>query len=42
VLAGALLVVCFRVFALDPTLDVGQYAHTSWKISEGFYLFLEA
>ncbi len=22
-------------FALDPSLDVSQYAHTSWKISEG-------
>jgi signal transduction histidine kinase/ligand-binding sensor domain-containing protein len=24
------------VFALDPTLDVSQYAHTAWKIREGF------
>ena len=23
-------------FALDPTLDVNQYAHTSWKIRDGF------
>ncbi len=23
-------------FALDPSLDVSQYAHTSWKIREGF------
>ena len=23
-------------FALDPTLDVGQYAHTAWKVSQGF------
>src|SRR5215471_17743837 len=23
-------------FALDPALDVSQYAHTSWKIREGF------
>ncbi len=23
-------------FALDPRLDVSQYAHTAWKISEGF------
>jgi signal transduction histidine kinase/ligand-binding sensor domain-containing protein len=22
--------------ALDPSLDVGQYAHTAWKIREGF------
>jgi signal transduction histidine kinase/ligand-binding sensor domain-containing protein len=25
-----------RVFALDPALDVSQYAHTAWKIREGF------
>ena len=24
------------VFALDPSLDVSQYAHTAWKIREGF------
>jgi signal transduction histidine kinase/ligand-binding sensor domain-containing protein len=24
------------VFALDPALDVNQYAHTVWKIDEGF------
>jgi len=23
-------------FALNPSLDVSQYAHTSWKIDEGF------
>ena len=23
-------------FALNPTLDVGQYAHTAWKIRDGF------
>jgi signal transduction histidine kinase/ligand-binding sensor domain-containing protein len=23
--------------ALDPTLDVSQYAHTSWKIRDGFF-----
>src|SRR5262244_1799444 len=23
-------------FALNPSLDVSQYAHTSWKIREGF------
>jgi len=36
VLAGMLLPVCPCVFALDPALDVSQYAHTSWKIREGF------
>jgi signal transduction histidine kinase/ligand-binding sensor domain-containing protein len=24
-------------FALDPALDVSQYAHTTWKIREGFF-----
>lgn len=23
-------------FALDPSLEVSQYAHTAWKIREGF------
>ena len=23
-------------FALDPKLDVNQYAHTAWKIRDGF------
>src|ERR1700741_2272495 len=23
-------------FALDPSLDVSQYAHTSWKVRDGF------
>ena len=23
-------------FALDPSLDLSQYAHTSWKVREGF------
>src|SRR5882724_10046449 len=27
---------CVRAFALDPALDVSQYAHTAWKIREGF------
>ena len=35
-LAGTLLACCPRAFALDPALDVSQYAHTSWKISDGF------
>ena len=26
----------FCAFALDPSLDVSQYAHTSWKIRDGF------
>jgi len=31
-----LLVFCACAFALDPSLDVSQYAHTAWKIREGF------
>src|SRR5262245_27049501 len=31
-----LLAACPCAFALDPALDVSQYAHTSWKIREGF------
>ncbi|HUL34717.1 MAG TPA: two-component regulator propeller domain-containing protein [Candidatus Eisenbacteria bacterium] len=27
---------CPSVVALDPALDVSQYAHTAWKIREGF------
>jgi signal transduction histidine kinase/ligand-binding sensor domain-containing protein len=34
-LAGMLLV-CPCAFALDPALDVSQYAHTAWRIREGF------
>jgi signal transduction histidine kinase/ligand-binding sensor domain-containing protein len=26
-----------RAFALNPTLDVSQYAHTAWKVSDGFF-----
>ena len=33
---GVLLVWCPHAFALDPTLDINQYAHKSWKIREGF------
>ena len=27
---------CPRAFALNPALDVSQYAHTSWKTRDGF------
>ena len=36
VLAGVMLLCCPDALALDPALDVSQYAHTSWKIREGF------
>jgi len=31
-----LLAWCTCAFGLDPSLDVSQYAHTSWKIRDGF------
>ena len=34
--AGLLLAWCPRVSALDPSLNLSQYAHTSWKVSDGF------
>ena len=36
VLASVLLVVCPCAFALNPELDVSQYAHTECKIRAGF------
>jgi signal transduction histidine kinase/ligand-binding sensor domain-containing protein len=36
VLAGVMLVCCPCAFGLDPALDVSQYAHTAWKIRDGF------
>src|SRR6266545_2659289 len=35
-LACTLLACCSSAFALNPALDVSQYAHTSWKIRDGF------
>src|SRR5215467_1625854 len=40
--AGAVRVACvlfalsISAFALNPSLDVSQYAHTAWKIRDGF------
>jgi signal transduction histidine kinase/ligand-binding sensor domain-containing protein len=31
-----LLACCPCAFALDPSLDVSQYAHTAWKVRDGF------
>ncbi len=36
VLACVLLACCTPALALNPALDVSQYAHTSWKIRDGF------
>ena len=31
-----LLACCVCALALDPSLDVSQYAHTAWKVRDGF------
>ena len=36
VLLSILLASSVCAFALDPSLDVSQYAHTAWKIRDGF------
>src|SRR5580704_13809932 len=33
---GILLACCACAFALNPSLDVSQYAHTAWKVRDGF------
>jgi len=34
--AGVLLAWCACAAALDPSLDISQYAHTAWKVRDGF------
>src|SRR6201986_2535772 len=34
--ACIMLACCLRVFALNPALDASQYAHTAWKVRDGF------
>src|SRR5215831_14422043 len=34
-LAG-LILACPSAFALNPALDLSQYAHTAWKVRDGF------
>jgi len=36
VLACVILASCPSAFGLNPALDISQYAHTSWKIRDGF------
>ena len=36
ILVGILLAWCACACALDPSLDISQYAHTSWKLRDGF------
>jgi ligand-binding sensor domain-containing protein len=33
---AVLLACCGCAFALDPSLDISQYAHTAWKVRDGF------
>lgn len=35
-LLACILLACPTALALDPSLDVSQYAHTSWKLRDGF------
>src|SRR4030095_2734020 len=35
-LSFMLLLCCRSALALNPALDISQYAHTSWKIRDGF------
>jgi PAS domain S-box-containing protein len=37
ILPALLLVCCTCAFPLDPSLDISQYAHTAWKIRDGFF-----
>jgi signal transduction histidine kinase/ligand-binding sensor domain-containing protein len=36
VLAAIVVAGCPSAFALNPALDISQYAHTAWRIREGF------
>jgi hypothetical protein len=36
VLVAVALAYCASCFGLDPSLDISQYAHTSWEIRDGF------
>jgi signal transduction histidine kinase/ligand-binding sensor domain-containing protein len=36
IVLSIVLACCHCAYALDPSLDVSQYAHTAWKISDGF------
>ena len=34
---GALLACCNIASALNPSLDINQYAHTAWTVRDGFF-----
>ena len=35
--SGLLLAWCPCAFALNPSLDINQYAHTAWTVRDGFF-----
>ena len=35
-LSSIMLASCACLFALNPSLDINQYAHTSWRVRDGF------
>ena len=37
VVLGVFVVFCPRVFALNPFLEINQYAHTAWTVRDGFF-----
>jgi ligand-binding sensor domain-containing protein len=36
VIGWTLLAICPRASALNPSLDISQYAHTAWTARDGF------
>lgn len=36
---GILLACCPRASALNPSLDIDQYAHTAWTVRDGLAFF---
>ena len=36
ILLGVLAAGCGCSFALNPALDISQYAHTAWRVRDGF------
>ncbi len=36
IVLALMLLACPAALALDPSLDISQYAHTAWKIRDGF------
>src|SRR6201993_2344786 len=36
-LASILLACCACAFASAPSLDISQYAHTAWRVRDGFF-----